>query len=149
MKQFKSALPEIHLKYSSGVQRKVKITSSRSAYDIFKILYESDIIEYIECSYALFLNRASNTIGWMQLSRGGMCSTIIDPKILFAVALKCGASGIIVSHNHPSGNLKPSEDDRRLTRKLREAGKLLDIEVLDHLIVSVDSFYSFVDEGMF
>ena len=77
---------------------------------------------------------------------GGVSGTMADPKIIFAVALKTNSSKLILSHNHPSGNLTPSEADKRLTQKLKEGGKLLDIEVCDHIIVSNHSYFSFADE---
>lgn len=148
MKQFKTKLPEIRLSYRRGTETIVKIEKAEDAYKVFSTIYDNNTIDYIECSYALFLNRANNTIGWLKLSQGGTCGTIVDVKVLFATALKCGASGIIVSHNHPSGNLKPSEQDRKLTAKMVEVGKLLDILLLDHLIVTSEGFYSFANQGV-
>lgn len=148
MKQFKTRLPEILLSYRRGTEPIVKITSAEDAYNVFATIYDTNIIEYIECSYALFLNRANNTIGWMKLSQGGTCATIMDTKVLFATALKCGASAVIVSHNHPSGQLKASEQDKRITKNLKEVGHLLEIELLDHLILTSDGFLSFANEGM-
>lgn len=96
----------------------------------------------------LLLNRANHVLGWFNVSVGGTSGTLIDPKLIFSVALKCNACGIILCHNHPSGNLTPSESDLNLTKKLNSGGKLLEINILDHLILTTDSFYSFADEGM-
>lgn len=148
MKQFKTKLPEILLSYRRGTDPIVKIKSAEDAYKVFTTIYDTDIIDYIECSYALFLNRANNTIGWFKLSQGGTCATIVDTKVLFATALKCGASGVIISHNHPSGQLNASEQDKRVTKNLKEVGRLLEIELLDHLILTSDGFFSFANEGM-
>jgi DNA repair protein RadC len=148
MKQFKSALPEIKLKYQPTEYRKTKISRSEDAFTVLSQLYDTDTIEYFETSIALFLNRANNTIGWIQLSSGGMSCTIIDPKILFATALKCGASSMILSHNHPSGNLQPSTSDINLTKKVVEIGKLMEIPLLDHLIVTNEGFKSMADDGL-
>lgn len=95
----------------------------------------------------MHLNRANKVLGIHKLSTGGLTSTIADIRILLSVALKTMATAIIISHNHPSGVLKPSQADILLTEKIREAAKLLDIELLDHLIVSTDGYYSFAQEG--
>jgi len=95
----------------------------------------------------LCLNRSNKVLGYFKISSGGVTGTICDPKIVFSVALNVMASGIIIMHNHPSGNLRPSPADIMLTKKLKEAGTLLDIHVLDHLIVTDESYYSFMDEG--
>lgn len=147
MKEYKTALPELTLKYNSGDQRKTKITSSADANIVLKNLYDADTLEYIETCIALFLNRANNTIGWLKVSQGGITGTIIDQRIIFATALKCGASGIIISHNHPSGQLTPSRQDLQLTAKIVEAGKLLQIPILDHLIITAEGYISLADEG--
>ena len=102
----------------------------------------------IEQFKIMLLNRANKILGIFTVSTGGVAGTVADPKVLFAAALKGNASSIILAHNHPSGNLKPSEADRQLTNKLSQAGKLLDISVLDHLIITADEYFSFADEGL-
>ena len=97
----------------------------------------------------LLLNRANIVLGWVKLSSGGTTGTVVDVKIIFALSLKTNASGIILSHNHPSKNLIPSEKDKRLTKIVAEAGKLFNVNLLDHLIVvSYERYFSFVDEGI-
>ncbi|MET0571694.1 MAG: JAB domain-containing protein, partial [Pedobacter agri] len=96
----------------------------------------------------LLLNRQNRVLGLLNVAQGGFSEVMIDPKVVFSAALKACASGIILSHNHPSSELSPSEADIRLTRKMLEGGKLLGIEVLDHLILSAYGYYSFGDEGM-
>lgn len=96
----------------------------------------------------VFLNRANESLGWFKISSGGTACAIIDAKVLFATALQCGASAFILSHNHPSGNLTPSEPDIKLTRDLNQIGKLLTLNMLDHLIVAPEGFYSFADQGL-
>jgi DNA repair protein RadC len=98
--------------------------------------------------WILLLNRANRVIRKHKISLGGVHGTVADPKIIFKTALEELASGIIVAHNHPSGNLTPSQQDIDLTRKLKEAGKLLEIQLLDHLIVAGKQYYSFADEGL-
>jgi DNA repair protein RadC len=105
-------------------------------------------IELKEYFFMILLNRANKVIGYYKLSEGGISGTVVDLRLAFGTALKGLASGIIITHNHPSGNLSPSEEDKRLTKKFVEAGKLLDIAVLDHLIVTNNGYYSFADEGI-
>lgn len=96
----------------------------------------------------MLLNRAIKVLGLFEVSTGGVSGTVADPKIIFTAALKDGASGIIVAHNHPSGNLTASQSDIDLTRKLKEAGKFLEIQLLDHVIVTTEGYFSFADEGL-
>lgn len=98
--------------------------------------------------WVILLNRANRVIKKHHVSQGGVAGTVADPKIIFKAAVEELASGIILAHNHPSGNLTPSQSDIELTRKMKEAGKLLEIQVLDHLIVAGQKYYSFADEGM-
>jgi DNA repair protein RadC len=87
-------------------------------------------------------------LGVVDISQGGLSGTVADPKVIFAAALKSCASGIVLAHNHPSGELDPSREDIALTNKIKAGAELLDLKVLDHLIISKDSYYSFADEGM-
>ena len=96
----------------------------------------------------MLLTRANNVIGIVAVSRGTVSSTVVDPKIIIAAAINSNACGIILCHNHPSGNLAPSQLDIDLTKKLVRAGETLDIKVLDHLIVGENRYYSFADEGL-
>lgn len=122
-----------------------KITSSKDAYDVIK----ADLLDIPhEEFWILLLNRANRVIRKSQISQGGIAGTVADPKIIFKLALDDLASGIILAHNHPSGNLTASQADLDLTKKLKEAGKLLDIQVLDHLIVAGQKYFSFADEGL-
>ncbi len=97
--------------------------------------------------WVILMNRANKVIDIRPISRGGISGTVVDPKMIFFEALQYRASGIILSHNHPSTNPNPSESDRQLTRKLMEGGKLLEISILDHIIIAGSSFYSFADAG--
>ncbi|MDB5012697.1 MAG: repair protein [Daejeonella sp.] len=125
-----------------------KISSSRDAYNIIAQSWDMDKIELQEQFKIVLLNRANRVLGIYEVSSGGMAGTIADPKLIFSTALKVCASGLILSHNHPSGNLKPSQQDLQLTKKLKEAGKLLEIEVLDHVIITSEGYISFADEGL-
>lgn len=126
-------------------KQKTKITSSTTAFELLR----GDLADLVhEEFYVLYLNRGNFVIDKKQLSIGGMAGTVADGKIIFKAALELNACGIILAHNHPSGNKQPSEQDKRLTRQLKEFGKLVEIEVLDHLIVTADTYYSFADEGI-
>jgi DNA repair protein RadC len=96
----------------------------------------------------ILLNRANRVLGLFTVSQGGQAGTVADPKIIFATALKANTASIILAHNHPSGNLKPSQADISLTQKLVSAGQLLDIAVLDHLILTSEEYFSFADQGL-
>ncbi len=98
--------------------------------------------------WLLCLSRSGSVIAEIRISEGGVTGTVADPKIIFKHALDHLASGIVVCHNHPSGNLKPSEQDIYLTRKIKEAGKLLDINLMDHIIIANNKYFSFADEGL-
>lgn len=122
-----------------------RITCSR---DVFELLRPSLMDLPHEEFWVLLLNRANRVIKRMQISQGGVSGTVADPRIIFKSALEELASGIILAHNHPSGNLTASQADRDLTRKLTEGGRLLDVQVLDHVILAGQRYYSFADEGL-
>ncbi len=113
-----------------------KITSPDEAYTAFRSIFDRQTIEHKECVYAMYLDRANTILGYAQISSGGVSQTVIDPKIVFQYALKLNASGIILAHNHPSGKLTPSAADKSITEKIQKSGKLMDIELLDHLILN-------------
>lgn len=145
---FTSRLAEISISYKNKVKASEmhKITSSRDAEDILRNIW-SDKIEHVEQFVVLCLNRANKVLGWSLISTGGLAGTVADPKVIFQTALKANACSLILAHNHPSGNIQPSESDNRLTTKMVSAGKFLDLPVLDHLIICSDRYYSFADEG--
>lgn len=140
-------ISEIQISYTASKLR-LKVTESRVVYNLFIDNWNPDTIELYEEFKVLLLNRNNQVLGIHVTSKGGIAGTVVDPKIIFSVALKAAASSIIFCHNHPSGNLKPSHVDIELTKKLVKAGGLLDIKVLDHLIVSKKGYWSFADEGM-
>lgn len=125
-----------------------KITSSREAHEILKQTWDQNKIELVEQFKIILLDRRNACIGISEISTGGIAGCVADPKIIFATALKARASGIILAHNHPSGNLTPSQADIDLTKKMVQAGKLLDLSVLDHVIETKESFCSFADDGL-
>lgn len=147
--QVSSRLSEITLYYKPLRTSRKIITCSGDAYEQVLHFYDKDTIALQEQFIVLYLNRSNCVLGGYQCSKGTMTGTIVDVRLVLGVALKSSSCNIIISHNHPSGNLKPSSSDRELTTKLKEAGKLMDINILDHIIVSPDGQYmSFADEGM-
>ena len=127
------------------IDEKPKISSSRDAFD----LLIGDMMDLPhEEFWVLLLNRGHRLIRKKRISEGGVSGTVADPKIIFKMALEELASGLIVAHNHPSGNLTASQSDIDLTKKLKEAGKFLEIQLLDHVIICGQKYFSFADEGM-
>ncbi|TDB60091.1 JAB domain-containing protein [Arundinibacter roseus] len=140
-------LAEIKVSYQPPAkQDRVKVTCSKDAERFLRNVW-SDQIEFQEEMYLVICNRANEIVGYKKLSSGGMSGCIVDLKILFGIALKCAACGIILAHNHPSGNLQPSDADIRLTKQVKEVGKMMDIHLLDHLIVTSGGFNSMSDCG--
>jgi len=148
MKTYNSNLPEITLKLKKGETLKAKITNSSDAVEIFKQVWDKDSIEIYESMIVLFLNRANNTIGWFKVSQGGLSGTVVDNKLILSTALKCLASGIIIAHNHPSGTTQPSQADLSVTKKLKDACTVLEINLLDHVVITEDKYFSMADEGV-
>jgi DNA repair protein RadC len=122
-----------------------QIKCSGDVADIFQPLLAD--LSYEEF-WILFLNRSNRVINRMKLSQGGISGTVTDVRLIMKKAIEYLASGIIVCHNHPSGNLNPSESDSKITQKIKDAGNLMDIQLLDHLIISDKDFYSFADNGL-
>lgn len=145
-------LPEIEItiRYKGNKKSELKkITSSADTYQILKEMYLLDTIDWTEQMILICLNQANKVIGYYKVSTGGTTGTVCDPKIIFTIALNCaGTSKIILSHNHPSGNLQPSRADEDITRKIKDAGKLLDIQLIEHIIYTDEGYYSFCDEGL-
>lgn len=141
-------IAEIKVSYKNTNHEKVKIDKSEIAYNLAIRHWDLDIIEYQEEVKLILLNRANTVLGIYDLSKGGITGTVMDVRVVLSVALKCNSTGLLLIHNHPSGNLKPSEADILITKKIKDASKLLDITLLDHLIISKDGYYSFTDEGI-
>lgn len=147
----KNKINEISLKYqgNSKIAEAPKISSSECAAELLLKAWNKDQIELQECFKIMLLNNANRVKGIYEVSSGGITGTLVDLRIIFAVILKSLTTAVILAHNHPSGNLKPSQADKQLTEKIKKAGELLDIKILDHLIVSPDgSYFSFADEGL-
>lgn len=140
---------EIKLSYSAKVKasQRPKVDCSRQVFEVFAQSWDEDRIEFVEDFKVMLLSRANRVLGIVNISSGGTAGTVVDVKLVLAAALKSASSSMILAHNHPSGNLVPSEQDKRLTARIKDAGRILDIPVLDHLIVTTEGYYSFADEG--
>lgn len=141
-------LPEITLKFKAGNYTKHKISCSKTCATLLREMYDADTLEYTESFIVLLLNKQNETIGWNKISQGGLSSVLVDIRVLFTVALQAGATSMIISHNHPSGTLVASDQDLALTRRVAEAGKLLDIHLLDHIIITANDYSSLADKGL-
>ena len=151
MKTQQTNISEVQLVYRTKVKasERLQVKSSKDAFDIFMESWELDSIEHIEEFKLLLMNRSNSVLGILSVSKGGLSGTVTDVRLIFQAAIKANASGIIVCHNHPSGNLNPSESDTKITRKIKEAGTIMDIQLLDHLIiVPEEKYYSMADEGL-
>ena len=145
---FKVAEVQLSYKPHFKAKERPQISSSKQAYDLLMANWDMSLINYIEQAKMILLNRNNRVLGIVDLSTGGGASTVMDARVIFATALKATATSIIVAHNHPSGNLRPSGEDIRLTEKLKRAGKLLEVEVHDHLIISENGYFSMAEEAM-
>jgi DNA repair protein RadC len=125
---------------------RLKISTSETAYNLLKPFYD-EYMDFKESSYIVMLNRNNKVLGVTKISEGGVSGTVVDLKLIFQAAFLGGASGLILSHNHPSGNLKPSSADISLTKKAVEVGNLVDMPVLDHIILTSEGYYSLTDNG--
>ena len=142
---------EVSLIYVTKVKPsdRLAVKCSRDAHKIFFDSWNQSTIEHKESFKMLLLNRANKVLGITTISEGGLSGTVTDVRLIFQYAIKGNASGIIVAHNHPSGNSNPSDSDQKITQKIKEAGNLLDIQLLDHIIVTpeMDLYRSLADEG--
>lgn len=141
---------EITLRYNQEMptSKRPIVNCAADAHKIFMSNWDNDILELQEQFKIMLLNRNNRVLGIVTISTGGITGTVADPKVIFAAALKGAASSIIIAHNHPSGNLSPSVQDKAITSKLSKIGSLLEISVVDHLIVTTESYYSFSENSM-
>ena len=140
---------EVELTYKNNVpyNQRQKISNSQGAYEILTNLFPENTMDYRETFIVLYLNRANQVLGYSVISQGGTSNTTVDIKMIIQTALLANASCIMLAHNHPSGNVQPSSDDNKITKRIMEAAKLFDITVLDHLIITSENYYSFTDNG--
>jgi DNA repair protein RadC len=147
MKTYKKRLPLITLKKTKTDFPCVKIVTSADANEFIRNFY-SDDIGIFESFFILLLNRNNNTIGYAKISQGGIVGTVIDATIIAKYCVEALATSVILAHNHPSGSLVPSQQDKDITCKIKDTLKIFDCTTLDHIILTEDSFFSFADEGM-
>ena len=147
MKTYISNISEITLKRIPTEFKKAKITSSKDAEPFARQFYFDDLTIY-ESFFLILLNSVNNTIGYVKISQGGVAGTVVDSKLVAKYCIDTLARGIIMVHNHPSGSPKPSQEDKKITKQIKEVLNLFDCSVLDHIILSEDSFFSFSDEGI-
>jgi DNA repair protein RadC len=148
IKEYKTKLMKISLVREPSTMQKVKISSSLTTANYIKGIYEveNDDITLYESFYVVMLNNANNTIGYTKISQGGITGTVVDVRLIAKHALECLATSVILIHNHPSGNSKPSSADKLITEKIKHGLALLDIRVLDHIILTENTYFSFADE---
>jgi DNA repair protein RadC len=145
---FLSSIAEVQITYSANIRPsdRTKIGGAKDAYEILRHIFTD--IEHREFFYALLLNRGNEVLGYYEVSKGGISGTVVDVRLIMQAAIKANSSGILLGHNHPSGNLQASEADLRITRKIKQACSVLDISLLDHLILTNYSYMSMADEGI-
>ena len=142
-------IPQIKLSYVADVKvEKPNIMDSVSVARVFREVYDDDEIDYRESFKVAYLNRANKVVGVHTISSGGTAASVVDLKMIFSGALLANATSIILCHNHPSGSLRPSPQDNTITKKIIEGGKILEVRVLDHVIITRTGHFSYMDNGM-
>jgi DNA repair protein RadC len=145
----KEGVPEIKIRYNKSRKGFLgKVANSKDSFEFLKKVFDKRTLQLQESFVVVYLNRANQILGYYKHSIGGITGTVADPRIIFATAIASASSGIILSHNHPSGNLTASQADIEITRKIKEGGKLLEVQLLDHLIVTKTGYFSFADQGL-
>lgn len=139
---------EVKMTYKTKIppSERQRVTSAENAVSILRPFFE-DTIEYSESCRVMLLNRNNQVLGIITIATGGLTACVVDVRVVFQSALLANATGIILCHNHPSGNLNPSQADNDITNKIVEAGKIIDIHVLDHIILTPESYFSYADNG--
>ena len=127
---------------------RVMVHRSGEAYQLFLEKWDMDTIHLVESAYLMLLNRGNRVLGIMPISIGGLTGTVVDPRVVFRYALVAGAAGIMLAHNHPSGNLTPSKADELVTQKIKQTAWCHDIQFMDHLIITPEGYLSMTDEGL-
>lgn len=138
---------EVELTYKSTTKKRNKIHCSKGAYKVLLPTYKEGTICYKEYFKVLFLNQANQVLGYTLIAEGGLTTTDADVRVILQAALLTNSVTLILAHNHPSGNLKPSQEDMKLTKQVKDAAQLMRIRILDHLILTDVGYYSFADEG--
>ena len=146
---FLNTVAEVELVYKTVVKpsQRPQCKTSKDCYELLKLTWNENKIEFVEQFKVILLNKAQRVLGIYEMSSGGVDGTVADPRLVFIAALKANACNVVLSHNHPSGNLTPSKADEELTNKIKQAGQLLSIKVLDHIIITNEWYFSFADNG--
>lgn len=139
---------EIKISYMNEVDEKIKVIGSSEVYQVLIANWDLDTIELQEEFKILLLNQGNQVLGIKSMFKGGINTCSIDVRLIMGMALKANASALVITHNHPSGNLNASESDKRITSKIKECCELFDIRLLDHIIMAKNSYLSFADEGI-
>lgn len=144
-------IAEVSLSFKNKykISERPQVTCSKDAYQILIRSWDQNKIDFVEQAKVLLLNRSNRVLGISEVSSGGVSGTVVDPKVVFVTALKANASSIILAHNHPSGSLKASDQDKMLTEKFTHGGKLLDVRLTDHIIITSEGYYSFGDDEIY
>ena len=141
-------IAEIEISYRPAISNKPIVKSSLDVYEVLKPFFPENLIGLKEVFVVVYMNRCNRVIGVYELSSGGITGTVVDIRLVLGIALKVAATSLILAHNHPTGNLKPSKADELLTNKIKQAALFMDIQISDHLILSPENnYYSFADEG--
>jgi DNA repair protein RadC len=140
-------ISEIEITYKPNHYSKESLLGVKNAADILRMFWNPDTIEYYEEFKVIYMDKAYHILGIQTIGKGGLAGVYVDVRMIFQSALKVNAHSIIVSHNHPSGNREPSDLDISLTQQIKAGGKLLSIILVDHIIMTKDSYLSFVDNG--
>ncbi len=149
MKALSSNVAEIKISYIPTGRPGTQITCSNDAYLELKNWFSKDTLALQEQFVVLYLNRANRVLAAYEVSKGGITGTVADPRLIMSTALKIAATSLVIGHNHPSANLKPSYQDEELTKKINKGSGWLDIKLLDHLILSPDGqYFSMADQGL-
>ena len=141
-------VPEIEIRYKPRKSKQHKVANSLDAYGIIRHFFNENTIELLEETLLVLFDRNNQLLGWLKLSLGGMHGSVIDQRLIFGIALKAGASAIMLAHNHPSGNLEPSEKDILTTQQIKQGCQILGLRLFDHLIVAKRGYYSFSDKAI-
>ena len=139
---------EISIKYKKEVHptKRFQVKSAEDIAVFARALFNADTINWTEEVILICLNQSSSIMGYYKVSSGGISSAIVDPKVVFTFALNCCATKVILAHNHPSSNIKPSQADDRMTQQIKQGGEILGIDLLDHVIVTDDNgYYSYLE----
>lgn len=150
VKQALTAYTDVRISYSRNkdLDELQAIRTSEDAEQILRCFYDESTIDYRESFYILCLSRSNKPLAVVKMAEGGQTATIVDTKMIIKTALDVGAVAVVLSHNHPSGELEPSDADKRLTRKIKEAFTVMDMSLCDHIILTGTGYFSFCDNGM-